>query len=237
MDESKNEVLVSELHDSSNPYKDYLTVAEKKVGKWLIKVTTDGVDINREQANRLINNTYKAAQISSEINNGPIGGYEEELILRFPKKGIVGLMNDLKARKELLTEDDDSQIAAVIHEMIHAIEIDITDYHEMGMTQETVTLVTEFIFGGESRRPYFLYLTEEVINNARENKMLDEHSLGWKKSLQMLSASLDVDIDLMDESAKDIIIKLDDVRNFEESKKVALARNFINQGKVVSDKV
>jgi hypothetical protein len=34
-------------------------------------------------------------------------------------------MNDLKARKELLDHEDESQTAAVVHEMIHAIQEDL----------------------------------------------------------------------------------------------------------------
>jgi hypothetical protein len=230
MNESKNENLLSGISESLNPYKNYKTISEKQIDQWSISVTTDGVDIPKRQADRLIENTYKAAKIAYEINNGPIEGYEDELTLRFPKEGIEGLMNDLKARKELLSEDDDSQTAAVVHEMIHGIEENIPNYYEHYHI-ETITFAAEFMFGGESRIPYFTYLTNEVIANERESKKLATHPLGWKQSLQLLKEVADVEINLMNESAESVIEKISKVKRLEESDKISHIKSFIDQNK------
>jgi hypothetical protein len=54
-----------------NPFKNYYTVSERKTDQGLISITTDGIEISEEQANRLIDNTHKAARIATSINQGP----------------------------------------------------------------------------------------------------------------------------------------------------------------------
>lgn len=215
-----------------NPFKDYYTVSERKTDQGLISITTNGLEISEEQADRLINNTHKAAQIANQINQGPIKGYKEKLILRFPAEGQVGLMNDLKARKELLDEDDESQTAAVVHEMIHSIEeeLDSPDYYNHNL-QEAVPLAAEFIFGGKSRLPFFVKLTDKVITHTKEHQDLDPHSRGWKKALYLLQEATDVEFNLTNESGGSITNRLIQLRDdLEEHEKIALIQDFIEQG-------
>jgi len=230
-EDKKDLVFLGDLPDELNPYINYHLVAERKFDEILIQVTTDGIDIPEKQANRLIQNTHRAFIIANKINNGPISGYEEGITLRFPKNGMPGLMMGSNAHKELLNEDDDSQAAAVIHEMIHAIEEDIPQYYGV-VPIEAVTLATEFMFAGDSRKPFFLHLTEEIIGNIKDKeKRLDSHAIGWKKSLQMLSEAMSIEINLMDESAESVVSKLEKVKNIKESEKIAFVQNFIDQGK------
>lgn len=232
MDESKKEVLLSDIPEDIDPYKDYKTIAEKKTDKWLIKVTTDGLNIDKEEANRLIDNTYRGAIIATDINKGSIRGYEEELAIRFSKRGMAGLMNDLNANELLLSEDDDSQRAAVIHEMIHGIEenIDLPEYFE-NTHPETITLAAEFMFAGDSRDPYFQYLTDEVIDSVRNNKGLSYHSSGWQRSLKLLQEPINAKIDLSKEGSDSILRKIKQVRDLEETRKIELIQDLIEQNK------
>jgi len=228
-EDNKELISLSDLPDELNPFKDFRPVAEQKFDELLIQITTDGLDIPKEQADRLIQNAHRAFIIANKINNGPIRGYENSLTLRFPKEGMPALMMDSNANKELLNEDDSSQTAAIIHEMIHAFEEDIPQYYEV-VPIETVTLATEFMFAGNSRRPFFLNLTEKIIGNIKDKKRVDSHAIGWRKSLQMLSEAMNVEIDLINESAESIVSKLEKVKNIKESEKITLVQNFINQG-------
>ncbi len=229
-EDKKGLVSLSDIPDELNPYIHFRPVAEKRFDEILIQITTDGIDIPEEQANRLIQNTHRAFMIANKINNGPISGYEKGITLRFPKNGIPGLMMDSNAHIELLNEDDSSQAAVVIHEMIHAFEEDIPQYYEV-VPLETVTLAAEFMFAGPSRKPFFLNLTEEVISNIKDNERVGSHAIGWKKSLQMLSEAMDIEIDLMNESAESIVSKLGKIKSINESEKIAFVQNFIDQGK------
>lgn len=235
MEEGKHEFPLSGKPEDFDIFKNYYPVAEKKTDQWLIGVTTNGVEMSEKQANRLIGNTHKAAQIARKINNGPINGYESELILRFPKEKQVALISDLKARKELLDHDDESQTAAVIHEMIHGIEEEIPDYYRNN-PQEAVPLAAEFIFGGDSRLSLFTDLTNKVIAHAKKNENLNAHSRGWQKALQLLQDATDAEVDLTRENTEDIINKLLQLRELGEDNKIALIQGFIEQGKKGSNK-
>lgn len=229
-EDKKDLVFLSDLPDELNPYINYYLVAERKFDEILIQVTTDGIDIPEKQANRLIQNTHRAFIIANKINNGPISGYEKGITLRFPENGMPGLMMDSNAHKELLNEDDSSQTAAVVHEMIHAIEEDIPQYYGV-VPIEAATLATEFMFAGISRKPFFLHLTEEVIGNIKDKERIDSHAIGWKRSLKMLSEAMGIEIDLMNENAGSVVSKLEKVKNIKESEKIAFVQNFIDQGK------
>lgn len=226
--EEKEELLISDLPDNLNPYKDYKTVSEKQLGELSVKITTDGLKIPVEQADRLIDNAHKAFVVANKINGGPIRGYEDELTIRFPKEGLGGLMVNLNAHRELLNEDDQSQTAAVVHEMIHGIQGNAPG-PASSLPQETVPLTAEFLFSGESRDPFFLYLTEEVIDQPEDDEGLSSHASGWKRSIKILSEAANTDVNLTNESAEVIMSKIEKARSVEESAKIALIKRFIDQ--------
>lgn len=235
MEESKNEFPLSGNPEDLNIFKNYNTVSEKQIDQWLISITTNGVEISEEQADRLIKNTHKAAQIAHKINKGPISGYENELTLRFPAEEQVGLMNDLKAKKELLNHDDESQTAAIIHEMIHGIEEEIPGYYTNN-PQETIPLAAEFIFGGESRLSSFEKRTREVIACSKGAQEFDAHSRGWQRALQLFEENTGIEIDLEKENPEKIIDKIISLRDLDEKDKIGLIQDFIEQGKRNSNK-
>lgn len=231
MSEGNNELVsIADLPDDLNPYKDFRQVAEKKFDDLLIQITTDGVNISEEQANRLMGNAHRALTIGNKINNGPITGYENGMTLRFSKEDMPGLLIDSNAHRELLNEDDNSQAAAIIHELIHAIEEDIPHYYET-VPVESVALATEFMFTGNSRKPLFLHLTEEVSSSMKNESWIDSHAIGWKKSLQMLSKVNKADVDPKNESAEIVIGKIENIQELDDSKKIAIVQDFIKQGK------
>lgn len=230
MDEGKKEVvLLSDLPDDLNPFKDFKTISEKQVDDITIRIASEGVIISEKQVDRLIKNAHKAHEIANKINGGLITGYEKELTIRFSKKGMGGLMVDLNADIKLLKEDDESQTAAVVHEMIHGIQENDPGY-DSSFPQETIPLAAEFLFSGESRKPLFLRLTEEVINKQEDEDKMSSHARGWKKAIQMLSDTMNVDVDLSGESAEKVIGKIEISRVLEDTGKIAVIKDFLNHG-------
>lgn len=228
MDEGK-EVVKNRI----NPYENYRKVAEKHFGNITVSITTDGKDIPDDQAGRLIQNTNRAFNIATKINGGPIEDYEREIQISFPKEGFPGLMGDMDASRKLLEHDDDSQTATVIHEMVHGIEEEIPNHYE-NISQETLPLASEFVFGGDSRIPYFIYLTSEVIRgikNKDDKKKLESHVIGWSEAIQLLSEEVGINIDMTNENAEEIINKLKNIKNIEESEKITIIKKFIEKSK------
>lgn len=212
-----------------NPFKDYNLISERKTDQGPIKVTTDGVEISEKQAGKLIDSVHKAAQIAHKINQGPIDAYQDEYNLRFSNKNkVIGLMEGLNTRQELLHQDDQSQTAAVVHELIHAIEEELEDpQYSRSYPQETVPLAAEFIFGGETRLPIFTRLTNQVINHLDNPQELSTHSRGWQQALPILEKATNTQIDLHSETADDIIEKLKQARDLKEEDKIALIQDLI----------
>ncbi|MEJ2347635.1 MAG: hypothetical protein P8Y17_00340 [Patescibacteria group bacterium] len=158
--------------------------------------------------------------IANKINDGPIEGYEKDIKLKFPQKGQPTLMSDLNANEALLRHDNKSQTAAVLHEIIHGIEEQAGGFK---FSSETMPLMTEFLFSGETRKDFFHELTKEVVGGVD-----NAHASGWEESISLLSAKTNQEIDLEKETAESIIQKLTELKKLGEEEKIKILKTLIS---------